>query len=146
MEPTTTISPEILPIIGAGLSITLSIIGSSYATTLSSKGVQNSNQGYQMKAMIGVVISGVLSIYGVIVAVFLGNKANYCGNLVCGMGGLVGGLVCGISNMFAGYAVGKINEDGLSESSNFKLIILCNIYAEALGLYGLIVALIIMSL
>eukprot|EP01130_Rhizamoeba_saxonica_P017322 TRINITY_DN8362_c0_g1_i1.p1 TRINITY_DN8362_c0_g1~~TRINITY_DN8362_c0_g1_i1.p1 ORF type:complete len:150 (+),score=14.88 TRINITY_DN8362_c0_g1_i1:60-509(+) len=149
MEPTTvatTITPELLPIIGAGFSIILSIIGTSYATATSAKGVKNSKPGYELKSMIGLVFSGMLAIYGLIIAVFLANKANYCNSLVSGMGGLVGGLSCGVACMFAGYAVGKVNEDGLCESSNFKTVILCNVYAEALGLYGLIVALILSSM
>lgn len=60
---------------------------------------------------------------------------------------LAAGCCCGFSGMVAGIAIGTVGEAGVRAYGNqdrlFVVLILILIFAEALGLYGLIVALIL---
>ena len=60
---------------------------------------------------------------------------------------LAAGLCCGISGMCAGMAIGIVGDAGVravgQQEKLFVGMILILIFAEALGLYGLIVALIL---
>ena len=59
------------------------------------------------------------------------------------------GVVCGLCNMIAGYAIGLTGEAGVKyygiNENTFVGLILILIFAEVLGLYGMIAG-IIMSL
>merc|ERR1712188_151216 len=98
-----------------------------------------------MKSIIPIIMAGVLGIYGLIVAVLLGanigNKA-YGYASYSGYAALAAGLCCGI-------AIGIVGDAGVRANARqpklFVGVILILIFAEALGLYGLIVALILSS-
>merc|ERR1712124_2436 len=101
--------------------------------------------GAIFKNVIPVVMAGVLGIYGLMVAVIAkGNiKADYKTNYAL----LGAGLCCGLSSLAAGLAIGIVGGAGIRASGQQERIfigmILILIFAEALGLYGFIVALII---
>ncbi|KAE9305422.1 hypothetical protein PR003_g21498 [Phytophthora rubi] len=102
-----------------------------------------------MHNIIPVVMAGVLSIYGLIVAVIIkgsidppnGNAPKY--GSYTGFAHLAAGLCCGLSGLAAGMAIGEVGDAGVcvvgQQEKLFVNMIL--IFAEALGLYGLIVAL-----
>jgi len=106
-----------------------------------------------MKSIIPVVMAGVLGIYGLIVAVLLasGIKADgaYSYSSYSGFSALSAGLCCGLAGLAAGIAIGIVGDAGVRANARqpklFVGIILILIFAEALGLYGLIVALILQS-
>jgi F0F1-type ATP synthase membrane subunit c/vacuolar-type H+-ATPase subunit K len=60
---------------------------------------------------------------------------------------LAAGLCCGLSGLAAGMAIGVVGDAGVravgQQEKLFVIMILILIFAEALGLYGLIVALIL---
>ena len=60
---------------------------------------------------------------------------------------LAAGLCVGLSGIGAGYAIGRVGDSGVKavglQSRLFVALILVLIFAEALALYGLIVALIL---
>merc|ERR1712188_120061 len=60
---------------------------------------------------------------------------------------LAAGLCCGLSGLAAGMAIGIVGDAGVravgQQERLFVIMILILIFAEALGLYGLIVALIL---
>ena len=60
---------------------------------------------------------------------------------------LCAGLVCGLSQLAAGYAIGIVGEHGVKcfamNEQIFVALILILIFAEVLGLYGMIVAIIL---
>ena len=66
-----------------------------------------------------------------------------------GYGQLSSGLCCGLSALAAGLAIGIVGDAGVRANAQqgqiFVGMILILIFAEALGLYGLIVALILSS-
>merc|ERR1719324_1071449 len=85
-----------------------------------------------MRSIIPVVMAGVLGIYGLITAVIINGKLDQPDtySAYSGYAHLGAGLTVGMSSLAAGLAVG---------------IILILIFAEALGLYGLIVGLVVAS-
>ena len=64
-----------------------------------------------------------------------------------GFAHLAAGLCCGLSGLAAGMAIGVVGDAGVravgQQEKLFVGVILILIFAEALGLYGLIVALIL---
>merc|ERR1711865_1254194 len=106
-----------------------------------------------MKSIIPVVMAGVLGIYGLIVAVLLasGIKADgaYSYSSYSGFSALSAGLCCGMAGLSAGIAIGIVGDAAVRANARqpklFVGVILILIFAEALGLYGLIVALILSS-
>ncbi|KAE8911208.1 hypothetical protein PF004_g31980 [Phytophthora fragariae] len=104
-----------------------------------------------MRNIIPVVMAGVLSIYRLIVAVIIqgsidppnGNAPKY--GSYTGFVHLATGLCCGLSGLAAGMAIGEVGDAGVcvvgQQEKLFVNMILS--FAEALGLYGLIAALIL---
>ncbi|CAN0340470.1 unnamed protein product, partial [Laminaria digitata] len=106
-----------------------------------------------MRNIIPVVMAGVLGIYGLIVSVIL------LGSITAPQSGatvysaytsfahLAAGMSCGLSGLAAGMAIGIVGDAGVraigQQEKLFVGMILILIFAEALGLYGLIVALIL---
>tara|TARA_B100000524_G_scaffold62725_2_gene29003 strand:- start:415 stop:672 length:258 start_codon:yes stop_codon:yes gene_type:complete len=66
-----------------------------------------------------------------------------------GFAHLAAGLACGLSGMAAGIAIGIVGDAGVRASAQqaklYVGMVLILIFAEALGLYGLIVGLILTS-
>ena len=60
---------------------------------------------------------------------------------------LASGLTCGLSSLAAGFAIGIVGDAGVRANAQqdaiFVGMILILIFAEALGLYGMIVAIIL---
>ena len=111
-----------------------------------------------MKSIIPVVMAGVLGIYGLIIAVIIGNAvkpfeggaskfSNY--SVYSGFAHLSAGLCCGMSGLAAGIAIGIVGDAGVRANAQqprtYVGMVLILIFAEALGLYGLIIGLIMTS-
>merc|ERR1712224_864639 len=90
---------------------------------------------------------------GLIVAVLLGSGITgdkpYNYSSYSGYAALAAGLCCGMAGLSAGIAIGIVGDAGVRANARqpklFVGVILILIFAEALGLYGLIVALILSS-
>merc|ERR1712244_52132 len=103
-----------------------------------------------MRSIIPVVMAGVLGIYGLITAVIINGKmeaATYSAH--GGYAHLGAGLTVGMSSLAAGLAMGVVGDAGVRANAQqpklFVGMILILIFAEALGLYGLIVGLVVAS-
>ena len=100
-----------------------------------------------MKSMIPVVMAGVLGIYGLIVAVILEQNIGTDYSYESGYKHLAAGLCCGLSGLAADLAIGIVGDAGVRANAQqdkiFVGMILILIFAEALGLYGLIVSLVL---
>jgi len=103
-----------------------------------------------MKSLIPVVMSGIIAVYGLVVAVLISgglNATDY--SLFAGFVHLGAGLACGFTGLAAGYAIGFVGDSCVRayvyESKMFVSMVLILIFGEVLGLYGLIVALIMNS-
>merc|ERR1719431_2332081 len=98
-----------------------------------------------MKSIIPVVMAGIIAIYGLVVAALIANKITDTGyTLFSAFLHLGDGLSVGLSGLAAGYAIGVVGDAGVRGTAQqprlFVGMILILIFAEVLGLYGLIVA------
>ena len=113
-----------------------------------------------MKNIIPVVMAGVLGIYGLIIAVIIGSTVKALSadglpySLYSGFAHLAAGCCCGFSAVAAGVAIGIVGDAGVRAVAHHNCaaparlyvgMVLILIFAEALGLYGLIVGLIMSS-
>merc|ERR1712166_469498 len=139
---------------GCAAALVFACLGAAYGTAKSGVGVANMgvlHPDVVMKSIIPVVMAGGLGIYGLIVAVLLasGIKADgaYSYSSYSGYSALAAGLCCGMAGLSAGIAIGIVGDAGVRANARqpklFVGVILILIFAEALGLYGLIVSLIL---
>jgi len=150
----TELCPVYAPFFGAmgvvaGLAFT--VVGAGYGTAKSSVGI--SSMGVMkpelvMKAIIPVIFAGALSVYGLIIAVIItGNLGQSSYSLKKSFMDLGGGLTVGLCGMAAGMAIGVIGDAGVrgfgQQPKLYVGMVLVLIFAEALGLFGLIIALLL---
>jgi len=137
---------------GVTSAIVFANVGAAYGTAKSGAGI--SSMGVMrpdmvMRSIIPVVMAGVLGIYGLITAVIINGHIAPYGTYSAfqGYAHLSAGLVVGLSALASGLAIGIIGDAGVRcNARNPKLfvgMILILIFAEALGLYGLIVGLVV---
>ena len=102
-----------------------------------------------IKFVIPVIMAGILGIYGLIVAVILNQKITDAYNYKKAYSHLSSGLCSGLSSLGAEIAIrigGDAGVRALGQTDKiFVGMMLILIFAEALGLYGLIVSLILAS-
>jgi V-type H+-transporting ATPase proteolipid subunit len=137
---------------GVTAALVFANLGAAYGTAKSGVGISSMgvvNPEPVMKNIIPVVMAGVLGIYGLIVAVILIQqvKGDNTYSAYNGYVHLAAGLSCGLSGLAAGLAIGIVGDAGVRANGQqpklYVPMILILIFAEALGLYGLIVALIL---
>ncbi|CAG8761696.1 17525_t:CDS:2, partial [Dentiscutata erythropus] len=84
-----------------------------------------------MKSIVPIVMAGIIGIYGLVVAVLISD----------------GRLSVGLAGLAAGFAIGVVGDAGVRATAQqprlYVGMILILIFAEVLGLYGLIVGLIL---
>uniref|UniRef100_A0A8R1I398 V-type proton ATPase proteolipid subunit n=1 Tax=Caenorhabditis japonica TaxID=281687 RepID=A0A8R1I398_CAEJA len=139
--------------LGVTSAMAFAAAGSAYGTAKAGTGIASmavARPDLVMKAIIPVVMAGIVAIYGLVVAVIVSGKVEPAGpgyTINAGFSQFAGGLVCGICGLGAGYAIGIAGDAGVRALSQqprmFVGMILILIFAEVLGLYGMIVALIL---
>jgi V-type H+-transporting ATPase proteolipid subunit len=139
---------------GVTSAIVFANLGAAYGTAKSGVGICSMGvmrPDLVMRSIIPVVMAGVLGIYGLITAVIINGKldtpAEY--SAYSGYAHLGAGLTVGMSSLAAGLAIGIVGDAGVranaQQSKLYVGMILILIFAEALGLYGLIVGLVVAS-
>ncbi|OLL23193.1 V-type proton ATPase proteolipid subunit [Neolecta irregularis DAH-3] len=100
-----------------------------------------------VKNIIPVIMAGIIAIYGLVVSVLVSDGLKQGQALYAGFIQLGAGLSVGLSGLAAGFAIGIVGDAGVRASAQqprlFVGMILILIFAEVLGLYGLIVALLL---
>jgi len=150
-DPAVDSSPYFFGFLGVASALIFANLGAAYGTAKSGVGICSMGvlkPELIMKSALPVVMAGILGIYGFIVAILVGQKINSA--TVTGPKGysyLAAGLSCGFSSLAAGLAIGIVGDAGVRANAQQDRIyvgmVLILIFAEALGLYGLIVALIL---
>lgn len=127
-------------------------LGAAYGTAKSGTGIAAMSvmrPELIMKSIIPVVMAGIIAIYGLVVAVLIGSAIKKEYSLFTSFLHLGAGLSVGLSGLAAGFAIGIVGDAGVRGTAQqprlFVGMILILIFAEVLGLYGLIVALIMYS-
>jgi V-type H+-transporting ATPase proteolipid subunit len=101
-----------------------------------------------MKCLIPVVMAGIIAVYGLVVSVLITNDMDFNKySLYSGFIHLASGLSTGFAGIAGGYAIGIVGDSCvrgyLYQPKLFVGMVLILIFAEVLGLYGLIVSLIL---
>ncbi|KAI2576582.1 ATPase H+ transporting V0 subunit c [Homo sapiens] len=137
-------------VMGASAAMVFSALGAAYGTAKSGTGIAAMSvmrPEQIMKSIIPVVMAGIIAIYGLVVAVLIANSLNDDISLYKSFLQLGAGLSVGLSGLAAGFAIGIVGDAGVRGTAQqprlFVGMILILIFAEVLGLYGLIVALIL---
>ena len=136
-------------VMGATAAMVFSALGAAYGTAKSGTGIAAMavmKPALIMKSIIPVVMAGIIAIYGLVVAVLITNGLKTSGyKLYKSFLDLGAGLAVGLSGLAAGFAIGVVGDSGVRGTAQqpelFVGMILILIFAEVLGLYGLIVAL-----
>ncbi len=143
--------------IGIACALVFANLGAAYGTAKSGVGVCSMGvlkPDQIIKSVIPVIMAGILGIYGLIVAVILIQKIpsnlndpNNTYGYKQGFSQLSSGLCCGLSSLAAGFAIGIAGDAGVralgQQDRIFVGMMLILIFAEALGLYGMIISLIL---
>ncbi|OWT41917.1 V-type proton ATPase proteolipid subunit 2 [Cryptococcus neoformans Bt1] len=137
---------------GVTSAMVFSTVGAAYGTSKAGIGIAGLGTfrpDLIMKSLIPVVMSGIIAVYGLVVSVLIAGNISPSEpySLFAGFVHLGAGLACGFTGLAAGYAIGIVGDACvrayLYESKVFVSMVLILIFAEVIGLYGLIVALIL---
>jgi len=137
---------------GCASALVFACLGAAYGTAKSGVGVASMGVMHHelvMRSIIPVVMAGVIGIYGLIISVIIATNVTDSSSFTDfkGFAYLGAGLSVGLSGLAAGMAIGIVGDAGVRATAQqpklFVGMILILIFAEALGLYGLIVALIL---
>ena len=149
---------------GVTCALVLGNFGAAYGTAKSGVGVCSAvtvKPELLFKSIVPIVMAGILGIYGLIIAVLFngdikktdfeglvamgsGTQANY--SAYKGFQQLGAGLCCGMSSLAAGLAIGVVGDAAVRANAQREMIvgmILILIFAEALALYGFIIAIVV---
>ncbi|KAK4242527.1 V-ATPase proteolipid subunit C-like domain-containing protein [Achaetomium macrosporum] len=138
---------------GCTAAIVFTCLGASYGTAKSGVGIAAMGvlrPDLIVKNIVPVIMAGIIGIYGLVVSVLISDSLTQDGYaLYTGFIQLGAGLAVGLAGMAAGFAIGIVGDAGVRGTAQqprlFVGMILILIFAEVLGLYGLIVALLMNS-
>lgn len=136
--------------IGCAAAIIFTSFGAAYGTAKSGIGICVTcvlRPDLLFKNIVPVIMAGIIAIYGLIVSVLIVYSLGQKQALFTGFIQLGAGLSVGLSGLAAGFAIGIVGDAGVRGNSQqprlFVGMLLILIFAEVLGLYGLIVALLL---
>jgi len=138
-------------VMGATSAIVFSGMGAAYGTAKSGVGIAAMailKPERIMKSVIPIIMAGIVAIYGVVVAVLISGRIKDADSIADDFTNLGAGLAVGLSGLSAGMAIGIVGDAGVRGTAQqpklYVGMILILIFAEVLGLYGLITALVMM--
>lgn len=138
--------------LGAAASISLANMGAAYGTAKSGIGIMAAGvlrPDNMVKSLTPTIMAGILSIYGLVVSIQIATAITFPLSLGLSLVQFGAGLSVGLSSLAAGFAIGIVGDAGVRAFAQqprlFVAMVLIMIFAEVLGLYGMIVALLLLS-
>jgi len=148
---------------GIAFGLGLSVVGAAWGIWLTGSslvGAAVKSPRIRSKNLISVIFCEATAIYGVIMAIILANKVNkpenegfqldenwdFAGFYFAGYGMFSAGLSVGLTNIASGVSVGIAGSScaiaDAQDASLFVKILIVEIFASALGIFGIIVGII----
>ncbi|KAJ9584180.1 hypothetical protein L9F63_021477 [Diploptera punctata] len=137
-------------VMGSVSAIVFSSLGAAYGTAKAGRAIAAISvmrPDLIMKSLVPIIMAGILAIYGLVMAVLITNdmKKDIKGYTAHkGFFHFGGGMAVGLNGLAAGFAIGIVGDSGVRGNAQqprlFIGMILILIFAEVLGLYGLIIA------
>merc|ERR1711976_162326 len=159
-----TTSPMILPLLyecdptapffgflGAAIALVFCCLGAAYGTAKAGVGIASMcvfHPDLVMRSIVPIILASIVGLYGLIIAVIIATQMKQEGfTRFQGYAYFASGLSVGFAGLAAGACIGITGDAGVRAAAQqeklFTANLLIGIFAEALGLYGLIVGLIL---
>lgn len=137
---------------GCSLSVMLCCLGAAYGIAKSSIGISAVSvlrPDMLVRNLMPPIMAGIVGIYGLVISVLILNTLEEKTALHTNFMMLGAGLSVGVSGLAAGFSIGIIGDAGVRGTAQqpklFVGMILILIFAEVLGLYGAIVAILMLT-
>ncbi|TPX13768.1 uncharacterized protein E0L32_005712 [Thyridium curvatum] len=137
---------------GCAISIIFTVFGASYGTAKSSSAIFASGilrPDRLMNNTLCAIMAQIISIYGLVASIQISNQLNEAMPLFVAFLQLAAGLSVGLCGLAAGFAIGIVGDAGVRASTQqprlYVGMVLILIFAEVLGLYGTIVAILTLT-
>jgi V-type H+-transporting ATPase proteolipid subunit len=137
---------------GCAFAIVFTVFGASYGTAKSAGAIFSSGilrPERLMQNTLCAIMAQILSIYGLVASVIISGGLEEMMPLYKGFLQLGAGLSVGLSGLAAGFAIGIVGDAGVRASTQqprlYVGMVLILIFAEVLGLYGVIVSILMLT-